>query len=53
MQLAKAMAFLTVEMRAKDVGSVHRDLGGDMGVRPHGSGVTSGRRNAAIVGTLQ
>ena len=47
-QLTNKMAFLTLEMQAKDVGNVYRALGGDLGVRPHASGVNSGRRNAAV-----
>ena len=42
--------FTTVEMHTDDVGAVFADLGEEMGLEPHASGLNSGRRNG-VVGT--
>ena len=42
------MLFTTSEMNVEEAGAVYRELGDEMGVRPHASGVNSGRRNSAV-----
>ena len=42
--------FTTVELHTDDVGGVFAELGEEMGLEPHASGLNSGRRNG-VVGT--
>ena len=42
--------FTTVELHTEDVGAVFAELGEEMGLEPHASGLNSGRRNG-VVGT--
>lgn len=42
------MLFTTTELDAERAGEVYSELGEELGVRPHSSGVNSGRRNAAV-----
>ena len=47
-QLDAEMRLTTLEMTATQAGDVYRDLGVELGVMPHASGVNSGRRNMAV-----
>ena len=42
--------FTTVEIQTDDVGEVFSELGEELGLKPHASGLNSGRRNG-VVGT--
>ena len=42
--------FTTVELHTDEVGGVFTELGEEMGLEPHASGLNSGRRNG-VVGT--
>jgi hypothetical protein len=46
--LGSDMRFTTTELNAERAGEVYSELGEELGVRPHSSGVNSGRRNAAV-----
>ena len=46
--LSPDMLFTTTELDAERAGEVYSELGEELGVRPHSSGVNSGRRNAAV-----
>ena len=47
-RLDSDMHFTTREMHAEEAGRVFAELGEELGVMPHASGINSGRRNAAV-----
>jgi len=51
--LGSDMCFTTTELNAERAGEVYSELGEELGVRPHSSGVNSGRRNAAVLALSQ
>ena len=49
-RMDSSMRFTTSELHTHEVGAVFAELGEELGVQPHASGLNSGRRNG-VVGT--